>query len=139
MGAGDLTALPDDREAFKQHLRQRYPEESERWVANAAGQLLRFRHTMRPGELVAYPQKSDRTINVGVIAGEYRHDPGGSARYPHRREVEWRAMAPREAFPPRCLHALGASMTVFTVSEHRAELLDVLGLRALDFEGAIAP
>jgi len=125
---GDLTDLPEDREAFKERLRESYPDKSEGWVANAAGQLLRFRHVMQVGDLVAYPQKSDRTVNVGVIARDYRYDPGGSARYPHRRDVEWQGMAPREAFSQGCLYELGAAMSVFMVKTHRDELLDVVGL-----------
>ncbi|HEU4736778.1 MAG TPA: hypothetical protein VFS48_07110, partial [Solirubrobacterales bacterium] len=50
--AGDLTDLPEDRERFKARLRESFPDRSEAWVANAAGQLLRFRHVMQTGELV---------------------------------------------------------------------------------------
>lgn len=137
--AGELTDLPDDREAFKDRLRSSYPEKSEGWVANAAGQLLRFRYTIQVGDLVAYPQKSDRTVNVGVICGEYAYDPGGAKRYPHRRDVEWRGAAPREAFSQGCLYELGAAMSVFMVKTHRQELLEVVGLEAPGQPGTPAP
>jgi restriction system protein len=131
--AGDLTELPEDREIFKAHLRTRYADKSEAWVANAAGQLLRFRHVMRPGELVVYPQKSDRTINIGRITGDYSYEPQVSERYPHRRAVEWIVEGlPRAQFSQGCLYELGSAMSVFTVKTHRAEILKAAGLPAVE-------
>jgi restriction system protein len=131
--AGDLTALPEDREAFKAHLRARFEGKSEAWVANAAGQLLRFRHVMQEGELVVYPQKVDRTINIGRITGPYSYEPQVSERYPHQRTVEWIAEGlSRAQFSQGCLYELGAAMSVFTVKTHRAEILKAAGLAAAE-------
>lgn len=125
---GDLTDLPDAREAFKEHLRSHFADKGESWVANAAGQLLRFRHTMEVGELIAYPQASDRTINLGEIKSDYRYDPTGSKRYPHVREVEWlKTGVPRDAFTQGCLYELGSAMSVFTIKTHHDELLEKMG------------
>ena len=77
--AGDSSDLPDDREAFKRRIRNAFPDRSEAWVANAAGQLLRFRHVMQIDEIVVYSRKSDRTINIGRIAGAYAYEPGSGA------------------------------------------------------------
>jgi restriction system protein len=133
--AGDLSELPDDREAFKEHLRILYPTKSEPWVANAAGQLLRFRHGMRRDDLIVYPQKSDRTINIGQIAGAYAYLPTVSSRYPHQRQVTWlKAGLPRDPFSQGCLYELGAAMSVFTIKTHRDEILAVLSTAA----GAVA-
>jgi restriction system protein len=125
--AGDLTGLPDEREAFKDHLRHSYEEKSEAWIANAAGQLLRFRHLMQAGDLVVYPQKDDRTVNLGEIGGEYRYDPAISTSFPNRRSVDWIAVQPREAFSQGSLYELGAAMSVFRVKTHARQLLEVLG------------
>jgi restriction system protein len=122
--AGDIEDLPPDREAFKDHLRWSYPRASEPWIANAAGQLLRFRHTMEIGDLVAYPRPEDRTINIGRIAGGYWFDSTTWPRYPMERDVDWLATdMPRDRFTQRCLYELGCSLTVFTVRRHRDELL----------------
>jgi restriction system protein len=127
--AGDLTDLPDDREAFKDYLRPRYPDKSEVQLANTAGQLLRFRHVMQPGEVAVYPQKSDRTINVGRIASDYEYRPDIWQRYPHRRAVQWiRTGIPRDEFSQGCLYELGAAMSVFTVKTHRDEILGAVDL-----------
>jgi restriction system protein len=137
--AGDITDLDDEREEFKEHLRVRYPEKSENWIANAAGQLLRFRHVMQPGDLVVYPQKSDHTINIGRIAGAYHYEPEVSERYPHRRQVEWmRIELPRQLFSQGCLYELGSAMSVFKVKTHRLEILEKAGL-ATEVEGLDTP
>lgn len=122
--AGDLSDLPDDRDRFKARLRESFPDRSEAWVANAAGQLLRFRHVMQAGELVVYSRKSDRTINIGRIAGDYDYAPGISGRYPNRRPVEWlETELPRDEFSTGCLYEVGSALSVFTIKEHREELL----------------
>ncbi len=127
--AGDLTDLPNDREAFKDYLRPRYPDKSDAQLANTAGQLLRFRHVMQPGELVVYPQKSDHTINIGKIASDYAYEPQICERYPHRRQVEWiRTGIARDQFSQGCLYELGAAMSVFTVKTHRDEILAAAGM-----------
>lgn len=122
--AGDLTDLPEDRDRFKARLRESFPDRSEAWVANAAGQLLRFRHVMQVGELVVYSRKSDRTINIGRISGAYAYEPGVSGRYPNRRSVEWlKTGLPRDEFSSGCLYEVGSALSVFTIKEHREELL----------------
>ena len=65
----DLSGLPDDREAFKALIAETYPDNTPTQVANNAGQLYRFVHEMRTGDLVAYPSKRDRRIHVGRVTG----------------------------------------------------------------------
>lgn len=126
--AGDLTDLPDDRDAFKARMRESFPDRSEAWVANAAGQLLRFRHVMQVGELVVYSRKADRTINIGRISGAYAYQPEVWGRYPNRRSVEWlKTEIPRERFSSGCLYEIGSALSVYTIKEHKGELLAVLG------------
>jgi restriction system protein len=125
--AGDLSDLPEDRDRFKARLRESFPAKSEAWVANAAGQLLRFRHVMQVDDLVVYSRKADRTINIGRIAGDYAYEPGVWGRYPNRRVVEWlNTGISRERFSSGCLYEVGAALSVFTIREHRQELLAAL-------------
>jgi predicted Mrr-cat superfamily restriction endonuclease len=127
VAAGDLGALPADRDAFKAHLRERYPDKSGPWIANAAGQLLRFRHVMAAGDLVVHPDKRERTINVGRIAGPYVHDPERSARYPNGREVDWLATdIPRDVFTRGFRGELGSALSVFAIRNHADEVLEAL-------------
>ena len=125
--AGDLSDLPDDREAFKRRLRESFPDRSGAWVANAAGQLLRFRHVMQLGELLVYSRKADRTINIGRIAGDYGYQPEVWPRYPNRRAVQWlRTEIPRDRFSSGCLYEIGSALSVFTIKEHKKEILTAL-------------
>lgn len=125
--AGDLTDLPEDREAFKSRLRESFPDRSAAWVANAAGQLLRFRHVMQAGELVVYSRKADRTINIGRIAGDYAYEPSVWKRYPNRRPVEWlKTEIPRDRFSSGCLYEVGSALSVYTIKEHKQEILAAL-------------
>lgn len=125
--AGDLSDLPNDRDAFKACLRQSFPDRSEAWVANAAGQLLRFRHVMQVGELVVYSRKADRTINIGRIVGDYAYEPGVWGRYPNRRAVEWlKTEIPRDRFSSGCLYEVGSALSVYTIKEHKQEILAAL-------------
>lgn len=126
--AGDLTSLTEDREAFKQRLRDRYPTKGGSWIANAADQLLRFRYLMEIGDLVVHPQKADRTIAIGRITGGYAHVPAADARYPNRRSVEWLHNGiPRDVFSQACLYELGSALSVFQVSTHASEVLSAPG------------
>ncbi|MGN6254553.1 MAG: restriction endonuclease [Solirubrobacterales bacterium] len=139
--AGDLSDLPDDRDAFKARLRESFPERSEAWIANAAGQLLRFRHVMQVGELVVYSRKADRTINIGRIVGDYAYEPAVWSRYPNRRQVEWlKTEIPRDRFTSGCLYEVGSALSVYTIKEHKDEILAALGERAEGTViGAVAP
>ena len=126
--AGDLTQLPDDREVFKSRLREAYPEKSEGWIPNAGGQLLRFRHVMKEGDLVVYSRESDRTINVGRIEGDYSYDPARSNRYPNGRAVYWiRTEIPRSTFSQGCLYEFGSALSVFTITTHDDEVTSAIG------------
>jgi len=126
--AGDLTGLVDDRDQFKARMAERFPSKSAAWVANAAGQLLRFRHVMEVGDLLVYSRKADRTINIGRIAGDYEYQPDAWPRYPNRRKVDWlKTEIPRDTFSSGCLYEIGSALSVFTIKEHRRELQAILG------------
>ncbi len=82
---------------------------------------------MRRGDLVVYPRKLDRTINLGRIAGDYVYDAGRSERYPNTRRVEWlRPELPRELFTQGCLYEFGSALSIFTIATHAREVLDAL-------------
>lgn len=126
--AGDLVELPKDREVFKERLRESFPSKSENWVANAAGQLLRFRHVMAPGDLVVYPRKADRTINIGRIVGDYVYAPSRSERYPNGRDVVWLKQGlSRDYFTQGCLYEFGSALAVFKITTHEGEVLGAIG------------
>lgn len=95
--AGDLSGLKADREAFKAHITERYPETKPAAIPQSAGQLFRFLYEMKRGDLVVYPSKRDRQIHLGRVEGDYRYD--SKASYPQVRTVKWlrRFLAPNSA------------------------------------------
>ena len=119
---GDVSRLPADREALREAVMRAYPETKERASVLYAGILHRFVHEMKEGDLVIYPSKADRMVNVGRIAGPYRHDPSGvddpedgSANF---RSVEWHAHRPRASFPQVALNEIGSALTLFQVANN---------------------
>lgn len=61
---GDLSSLPNDREAFKAKLATVYPEKKPSSIAVSAGQLFRFIFEAKAEDILAYPTK-DRQIHIG--------------------------------------------------------------------------
>ena len=119
---GDVSQLPADREALKDAVARAYPETKPGAVPVHAGVLYRFAHEMKKDDLVIYPSKVDRMVNIGRIAGPYRHDPSGlddpedgSANV---RPVEWLAHRPRASFPQAALNEIGSILTLFQVANN---------------------
>ena len=52
---GDLSPIKSDREALKKRLIEVYPDKKPGAIPNNAGQLCRFAHEMKEGELIIYP------------------------------------------------------------------------------------
>ena len=71
----DLSRILPDREAFKQAIVDAYPDQKPRAIPANAGQLFRFIHEMKVGDLVAYSSKRDRQIHLGRVEGPYQFDP----------------------------------------------------------------
>ena len=94
---GDLSAIPANREDFKAAVAAAYPTKKPGAIPNIAGQLFRFVHEMAPGDLVAYPSKTDRQIHLGEITGGYRYTSEGES-YPNLRPVKWLKAVPRLKF-----------------------------------------
>ncbi|WP_240913847.1 restriction endonuclease [Sphingomonas sp. HDW15A] len=122
---GDLSAIPPTREAFKTAYAAAIPNSKPGAVPVSAGQLYRFVHDMQPGEIVIFPSKHDRMVNIGVIAGGYVHDPA-NPDYANRRPVEWKASLPRNKFTQAALYEIGSFLSVFRVSANADEFIAAL-------------
>lgn len=131
---GDLSSLKPDREAFKNRVAEAYPEKKPGAIPNNAGQLFRFVHEMKPGDIVVYPSKRDRQIHLGRIVGGYTHDPQTEPGYPHRRSVEWLRHVPRTRFSQGALYEIGSALSLFVVRNYAEEFRV-----ALKGEAAAAP
>ena len=96
-----------------------------------AGVLFRFVHEMRVGNVVAYPSKRDRMVNIGTIASDYVFSSAPDPQYPHRRRIEWKAHKPRAEFSQAALYEIGSAITLFEVANNADEMLSALGGKSL--------
>jgi restriction system protein len=124
--AGDLAGLPPTRDAFKARLAKGAPHMSAGAIPVAAGVLYRFAVEMQVGDLVVYPSKADRMINIGRVSGPYQYVANASAEYPNRRPVQWLKSVPRASFSQSALHEIGSALTMFRISTHTEEFLAAL-------------
>lgn len=122
---GDLSKLDANRDAFKQHYLDTYPEAKKQSVANCAGMLYRFAHEARQGDYVVCPSKIDRTINIGIIDGEYTYAPS-NGEFVQQRKVNWLKCLPRTYFSQGALYEIGSFMSFFMVKNYADEFLATL-------------
>lgn len=123
---GDLKGVTATREAFKAYYAEKYPEAKPNSVPGSAGQLFRFLHEMKVGDLVAFPAKRSRTIHLGRVTGEYQYTAAQSDGYPQQRAVEWLKQVPRTHFSQGALYEIGSALSLFTVKTYADEFLAVL-------------
>jgi restriction system protein len=125
---GDLSQILPTREAFKAVVRESDPGVKEGAIPVNAGQLYRFIHEAKLGDLVVWRPKNDRTrIRIGEIAGEYQYDPQRSQPYPHQRPVHWKAVFDATRLTQGALFELGSSMSFFGIRNHASEWAVLLG------------
>src|SRR5437870_8568851 len=86
---GDLASLKSTREAFKARVAEVYPEKKPGAIPTSAGQMWRFVHELKSGDILVYPSKRDRQVHIGRVEGAYKYDPGREPGYPHQRAVKW--------------------------------------------------
>jgi len=115
---GDLKTLSANRETFKMRVASAYPEMKLGAIPVNAGQLYRFVHEMRVGDLVAYPSKQDRQIHIGQVIGEYQYNPSLESGYPHLRQVKWLKSVPRTHFTQGALYEIGSAMSFFLLKAY---------------------
>jgi restriction system protein len=128
---GDLSAIAPNREAFKAAVAKAYPDYSAGQVPVSAGVLYRFAVEMKKGDIVVFPSKPDRAVNIGRIVSDYEYHPDYS-HHPNWRRVEWIVSTPRASFSQPALHEIGSAITLFRVSSYADEFVAALEGKALD-------
>lgn len=124
---GDLRAIGLDRGRLKSALTEAYPDDKPRAIAGRAGTMLRFARDIQEGDLVVAPNRSDSTINLGVVTGPYEHHPEAET-HRHRRTVEWKKLGvSRTVFTQAALYEIGSLLAVFGIRKHPEEFLTALG------------
>ncbi|AQS59220.1 restriction endonuclease [Desulforamulus ferrireducens] len=123
---GDLSKIPADREAFKKKIVEKYPDNKPGSVPVDAGQLYRFVHVMKKGDIVIYPSKKDRNVHLGIVEGEYKYDPSIVSGYPNLRQVRWIKHVPRTILSQGALYEIGAAMSLFQVKNYAEEFQNTI-------------
>jgi len=129
---GDLSKIAPNRDAYKAAVSQAYPNKKPGAIPNNAGQLFRFVHEMKKGELVVFPNKSDRKIYLGEISGNYEYRTKPEPGYPNIRSVKWLKTVERTLFTQGALYEIGSAMSLFQVKTYADEFRAAL-------EGKSAP
>lgn len=112
----DLSAKKD-REAIQSVLSRIHPNAKTATLRNYAAQINQFINVALPGDLVISPMKTNSTIWIGRLSGNYRPGPNGEVTRP----VEWlKTDLPRDVFMQDLLYSLGAIMTVCEISRNNA-------------------
>ncbi len=119
---GDLSKLSPTRDAYKEAVAKAYPHKKPGAIPNNAGQLFRFVHEVKKGDLVVFPNKSTRKIHIGRITGNYTYSPKPEPGYPNLRKVEWLKEIDRKQFSQGALYEFGSAMSLFQIKSHADEV-----------------
>jgi restriction system protein len=132
---GDLSKLLGNREAFKKAVASTYPALKPGAIPVVAGTLFKFAYEMQIGDLVVYPSKVDRMVNLGTIQGNYEFKPSpGDLEGPNRRPVKWIKQIARPDFSQGALHEIGSAVTLFQVKNNADEFLAAFDGKPLEGE-----
>ena len=124
--AGDLSLLKSNREAFKTSVAKAYPEKKPGAFPVDAGQLYRFVHELKMGDVVVYYSRADRQIHIGQVEGPYQYKPDLDSNYPNVRSIKWLKAFPRTIFSQGALHELGSAMSFFQIKNYADEYLTAI-------------
>lgn len=122
----DLETIPATRDAFKQKIKETYPNAKPGSWPNNAGQLFRFIHEMKIGDAVLYPSNKDKKVHIGEITGDYQYQPLEKTCYVHQRSVKWLEAVERVKFSQGALYEIGSAMSLFQVRNYADEFLGKL-------------
>lgn len=123
---GDLTGIPNDREAVKARMSETYAHEKPGAIRTNAGQVFRFINELKIGDLIVYPSKIDRQVHIGEITGAYQFLPSVSSLLPNMRSVKWLNSVPRSHFTQGAIYELGSAMSFFQVKNYSDEVYAIL-------------
>jgi len=109
-----------EKEELEKLYAEIYPDEKKMQMANRVGQVWSFLSKIEMGDLVATPLKTQSSIAIGEVTGNYQYKKD-SPNTKHRRTVNWKKIIPRSAFDQDILFSLGAFLAVGRVRLDDAE------------------
>ena len=119
---GDVGSV-SSRDEMKERYRKAYKDENIDRIRVQGGQVYRFVHEIKQGDIILLPIKETREVLIGDIMGDYEFNPGViSERYPNVREVAWKHRVSRDDFSVALRSSIGSTLTVFNLNPHAAEI-----------------
>lgn len=107
----DLTGL-NEREQFREILREAYPQAPNGRIIQNSGQFHLFCCRMQLGDKVLMPRKGKGLVSVGKIISEYGFDPAGDGGFTSYRSVRWQDEdVPKASFDSELQSKLNAATT----------------------------
>ena len=128
---GDIASLPNSRDAFKMRLAETYPTMKAGAIPVDAGTMFKFVHDVLPGDVLIYPSKHDRMINIGIAGAKRWHSASlkpWAEDLPNHLEVSWKGQFPRSDFSQAALNEIGSFISLFRVRKFADEFLAKAGL-----------
>lgn len=116
----DLTSIKV-RSELRSVLQNTYPDEMLRTIQNWEGQIWRFIHEIKSGDLIVLPLKYRASVMIGEVDGIYRFEPGNDPDARHVIPVKKWQEFPRKNFDPDLLYSFGALSTVCQIQRNQAE------------------
>lgn len=118
--------LPDlskitSKESLENLYLNYYEEGKKMALAIYIGQIWRFINEIQINDLVALPLKSQSSVIIGEIVGDYEYTEKYGNNCKHVRRVKWLKTFPRTAFDQDILYSFSAKMTIFQVKRNNAE------------------
>jgi len=133
---GDLSTL-QTREEIKHKYESVYSVTGVK-AGVGAGELYRFAHEIKKGDIILTPFKVSREVWIGEVISDYIYDPAiVSPNYPNIRRVKWLKKMSRDELSVPFRNTIGGIMTVFNVDAHSSELNKLLGKEVVQVEKAI--
>lgn len=115
-------------------MTERYPDVKPKAIQNWVGQVWPFAHEIAKGDLVVLPLKTQPSIYIGEVTGDYQAAPEGPNPFYHWRSVKWIAEGvPRSHFGKDLLFSFGAFLTICRVQRNNAEQR-IAAMRANDWK-----
>ena len=126
-GTGDLSQV-SNREEIKDRLRRLYPDWNNQRLGTVAGNICRFVHEISVGDLIVTPQpEGGSDVLIGCCAGHYEYRPGLVVNDDDVRTVNWWKKVTRDDLSEPLRKSLVTALTVYSVSKHIEEILELLG------------
>jgi len=115
----DLSKITEKSEIEELYVEAHGPQKKMS-LANQVGQIWNFVKNIKKGDLVALPLKTQSSIVIGEVTGDYEYKEL-APNVKHTRSVKWLKTIPRSEFEQDLLFSLGAFMTVCQIKRNDAE------------------